>query len=169
MRDPRSRATLHLAVRTKLGQGIRRAEIERRLERMMTALNLHDTELSVVLTDDDQIRQLNHRYRKKNRPTDVLAFSLNAGEGVPRLPAAMPRLMGDVIVSVETARKQANKAGQPLLDELSMLLAHGILHLLGWDHTTRASDEAMRRETARLQKAAVQRVQRRHKLPRKLS
>jgi probable rRNA maturation factor len=122
---------------------------------MMTALKLNDSELSVLLTGDDQIQELNRLYRKKDRPTDVLAFAMNEGESIPGSSSSeMPRLLGDVIVSVPTARAQAKRAGKDALDEVTMLLAHGLLHLLGWDHDTARKDRAMRAETERLCEAA---------------
>lgn len=169
---------VRVVVETKLGRGVRRPEIERRLLRMMSALKLRDSELSVLLTGDDQIQELNRFYRKKNRPTDVLAFAMNEGAVVPkRAPAGAPRLLGDVIVSLQTARVQAKEARRTELDEVTMLLAHGLLHLLGWDHDTDAKDRAMRAETDRLcaaargesWKPAPGRDQRRHARPRKLS
>ncbi len=150
------RKPVRLVVDTKLGRGVSRAEIERRLARMMAALKLEDSELSVLLTGDDQIQELNRLYRKKNRPTDVLAFAMREGGGLPRsMPAGLPRLLGDVIVSMPTARAQAKHAKRPALDEVTMLLAHGLLHLLGWDHDTVAKDRAMRAETDRLVAASA--------------
>src|SRR5262249_7231225 len=84
-------------------------------------------------------------------PTDVLAFALREGEH----GALAGNMLGDVIVSVPTASRQAKAAKRPLLDEVTMLVAHGILHLLGWDHETDAKDEAMRAETNRLCRAAA--------------
>ena len=118
---------------------------------MLAALQLEDAEWSIVLTGDDQIQKLNRMYRDKDRPTDVLAFSQQ--EGLPMEHGR--RLLGDVIVSVPTARRQAASARKDLSAELLMLLAHGLLHLLGWDHDTPARDRRMRRETARLCRAAA--------------
>ncbi len=147
----RKRLPLRLLVETELGAGLTAKEVERRLTRMMGAVDLQGAELSVVLTDDAQIRKLNHLYRRKNYATDVLAFAMNEPEGNTRSrPLAMPRLLGDVIVSVPTARRQANEADRTVLDEVTMLLAHGLLHLLGWDHETAALAEVMRVETERL-------------------
>lgn len=161
---------VRLVVETRLGAGLTRREIEQRLSRMMTELKLQDAELSVVLTGDDQIRELNRFYRKKDRPTDVLAFPME------ECPPDVPRLLGDVIVSLPTARAQAVQARRKPIDEVTMLLAHGLLHLLGWDHDTQAKDRAMRRETDRLcaiagkgTKSVPRRDQRRQRAPRKLS
>ena len=101
---------------------------------MLACLQLKKEEFSLVLSDDDQLQQLNKIYRGKDRPTDVLSFPMREGD-FARLHAALPSaLLGDVIVSVPTARKQAKEQDRPLVDELTMLIAHGLLHLLGWDH-----------------------------------
>jgi probable rRNA maturation factor len=130
--------------------GVTRAEVMRRTRRMLLALQMPDAELSIVLTGDDQIQILNRVYRKKNRPTDVLAFSQLEGKAI-----GSRRLLGDVIVSVPTARRQAKERGVDVAAEVTMLLAHGLLHLLGWDHETPAKDRKMRRETRRLCDAAT--------------
>jgi probable rRNA maturation factor len=117
-------------------------------------LQLEKAELSLVLCDDDQIHQLNKVYRGKDRPTDVLAFAMREGD-FGRLHDALPsRLLGDVIVSVPTAKRQAKAAKRDALGEITMLVAHGLLHLLGWDHDTKAKDKAMRAETEKLVAAA---------------
>jgi probable rRNA maturation factor len=117
---------------------------------MLAAVQMADAELSILLTGDDQIQKLNRIYRKKNHPTDVLAFAQREGD----LASHAGRLLGDVVVSIPTARRQAAAHGKPFLAELTMLLAHGLLHLLGWDHATAAEDRRMRAETARLCDAA---------------
>jgi probable rRNA maturation factor len=122
---------------------------------MLALLQLEKAELSVVLSGDEQIRALNKSYRGKDRPTDVLAFPMREGD-FGRFHAALPsRLLGDVIVSVPTAKRQARAAKRELLDETTMLVAHGLLHLLGWDHETAAKDKKMRAETDRLVAAAL--------------
>ncbi|MBX3206971.1 MAG: rRNA maturation RNase YbeY [Labilithrix sp.] len=130
--------------------GIRRAEILRRIEAMIVELQLQQYEVSFLLTDDKRIHQLNKIYRNKDRPTDVLAFAMQEGE----LAELAGGVLGDVIVSVPTAKKQADERGVGLVDEVTMLLAHGLLHLLGWDHRTAAEDRRMRAETDRLCRAA---------------
>ncbi len=117
---------------------------------MMRVRNLETEEASFLLTDDTQIHKLNREYRGFDKPTDVLAFALMEGE----FGAISPGLLGDVIVSVPTARRQAREAKRPLVDELTMLLAHGLLHLLGYDHRTVKEDRVMRAETDRLSTAA---------------
>jgi probable rRNA maturation factor len=127
-------------------------ELGRRARVIFRALQLGKSELSIVVTGDAQIRELNRAYRKKDRPTDVLAFAMREGEPC----GEAGELLGDVIVSLETARKQAHKAGHDVLSEVTMLMTHGVLHLLGWDHETPSKDRRMRGETARLMELATQ-------------
>ncbi len=113
---------------------------------MLDALGLPDAELSILLCDDDTIRRLNRRYRETNAPTDVLAFPMNEGPG-PRVESA---LLGDVVISLPTARRQAAERDRPIIAEVTFLLAHGLLHLLGYDHATEAEEHEMNRRTAEL-------------------
>ena len=129
---------------------VSRTEVARRVRAMLAALQMDDVEVSILLTGDDQIRYLNRLYRRKNRPTDVLAFAQREGKGGD----PSDRLLGDVVVSIPTTRRQAAAARRSTAAELTMLLAHGLLHLLGWDHETPAKDRRMRRETERLCEAA---------------
>lgn len=144
-------AKLLLTRDVPLPSAIEMPELRRRLRAMMKALELgNDIELSVLFTGDEHIQALNRDYRHKNKPTDVLAFALREGE----LGDAEQAMLGDVVVSFDTAARQARAAKKPLLAEVTMLLAHGLLHLLGWDHDTPAKDRAMRQETERLVLAA---------------
>lgn len=127
-------------------RGIAARELGRRARVMMRVLKRGTDELSILVTDDEHIHQLNKMYRKKDRPTDVLAFAMNEGE----FTVVSSGLLGDVIISAPTAARQGEERGVAVLDEVTMLLAHGLLHLLGWDHETPAKDRAMRAETERL-------------------
>ncbi len=92
-------------------------------------------EVGLRLTDDAEMRTLNAQYRHQNKPTDVLSFA--ALEVLPQLPemdADEPLYLGDIVISIETARQQAQQQEHPLPTELAWLAAHGLLHLLGWDH-----------------------------------
>jgi probable rRNA maturation factor len=132
--------------------------VRRRAEKMLAHLGSPAVELSVALVDDGTIHGLNHTYRHKDKATDVLAFplqELSAGD------APAPGLLGDVILSVETARRQAARHRRPLLAELTMLLAHGLLHLLGYDHQTDAQEREMTSRTRTLEAAASARAPRR--------
>jgi probable rRNA maturation factor len=114
---------------------------------MLAHLELASVELSVALVDDATIHELNRAYRHKDKPTDVLAF-----------PQDAPGLLGDVILSVETGRRQAARHRRPLLAELTMLLAHGLLHLLGHDHRNDREEKAMAARTRELEAAATRRA-----------
>jgi probable rRNA maturation factor len=127
------------------------AEIARRAERMLASLRLSDAELSIVLCSDRVIHDLNRRYRRKDRPTDVLAFAMREGEGGD----LHQQVLGDVIISLETARKQASERGRTIAFEVTFLLAHGLLHLLGHDHRTRDEERRMTAMTDVLMSAAV--------------
>ncbi len=131
-------------------RGLERADIQLRIKAMIAAQDIAKEEISFVITDDDQIQKLNRDYRGKDAPTDVLAFALREGE----FAAHAGGMLGDVVVSVPTARRQAREARRPLIAEVTMLLAHGLLHLLGYDHATAAEDRVMRAETERLCAAA---------------
>lgn len=93
-------------------------------------------ELSLRLTNDREIHDLNAQYRQQDKPTDVLAFAALETELPPleEMRSSAPLYLGDIIISVDTARKQADSQGHALQVELAWLAAHGLLHLLGWDH-----------------------------------
>ncbi len=137
--------------------GIDRRVLRRRANKMLAARGLTNAELSVALVDDATIQQLNRDYRRHDKPTDVLAFAMSEGEQLPAM-AGQPLLLGDVIISVPTARRQAQQRKRPLLDELTMLLAHGLLHLLGYDHQTDATEQEMSKLTRALESAARKRA-----------
>jgi probable rRNA maturation factor len=118
---------------------------------MLAALGLSGAELSVLLCDDATIRGLNRRYRRRDAPTDVLAFGFEADE--PRGRGA-ERLLGDVVISLDTAARQARRGRRPMLVEVTTLLAHGLLHLLGFDHRDRAGARRMAARTDVLVSAA---------------
>lgn len=88
-------------------------------------------DLSVVITTDPDIRQLNLQYRNVDRPTDVLSFESEEVD-----PESGVRYLGDIVISYPRALQQAENAGHSTLNELSLLLVHGILHLSGYDHDT---------------------------------
>lgn len=118
--------------------GKQRAFLRDVAKRALRFLREEGSELSVALVDDPEIQRLNARHRRKDRPTDVLAFAQREGEGVLETS-----LLGDVVISLPTAARQAAKRDASLEDELRVLLVHGILHLLGYDHE-RSPAEARR-------------------------
>lgn len=98
---------------------------------LANALESAKPEVSILLLDDAGIAELNHQYRDRSNPTDVLSFPQYSAEELRTLE---PELLGDVVISVETAARQAERAGVSLWEEMIRLLIHGILHLLGFDH-----------------------------------
>lgn len=114
---------------------------------VVSELGLSGKELNVVLLSDRAIRRLNAYYLGRRRPTDVLAFSQR--EGI--LPSPENQVLGDIAVGIETAARQARQLGVPLHAELDLLVIHGILHLLGFDHVGSPKERLrMRRAEARL-------------------
>lgn len=143
-------------------QGALTSEQRRRLRvelaRMVTAAARHegraDLEVAVRLCDDAAIHELNRAYRRKDKPTDVLAFALREGEGA----ALHPEILGDVVISVETARRQRKRPGRAgLYDEVVFLASHGLCHLLGYDHRDDAEEATMNARMAALRAEARRR------------
>jgi len=105
-------------------------------------------DVSILLTDDPEIRGLNRTYRGFDKPTDVLAFGLDEAELPEGLAAALAvGPLGDVVISVETARRQAERRRTSLDQELELLAVHGTLHLLGYDHERPEDARRMRSRT----------------------
>lgn len=124
-----------------------KTELKRSVKRILSALecdHLPDEicEISVLLCDDAEIHDLNREYRGKDKPTDVLSFSQIEGEPFPGQAA-----LGDIVISLETAERQAAKFGNNFPQELLRLLVHGVHHLLGFEHedVPRSVAERMRR------------------------
>ena len=132
-------------VLNKQKRRLRRRWLQELAEGVMQAEGCHpEAELSVVIGDDGWIQDLNREYRKKEMPTDVLAFPQDLS------PAGTAALLGDVAISAETAARQAEQVGHSFEKELALLLAHGILHLTGWTDETRAKRERMMRRAQEL-------------------
>jgi len=102
-------------------------------------LGLQTQEVSILFASDRFVRRLNKDYRGIDLPTDVLAFSMREGEWTD----IQPQVLGDVVISVETAARQAREMGHSLDHELTILLVHGIVHLLGYDHMEKGDAERM--------------------------
>ena len=110
--------------------------LRKKTELILNALGCNRHELSIVIMDDAQIQALNQAFRGISRPTNVLAFPMQEGE----ISGITPDLLGDVVISAQTAQKEADAAGITLDERISQLLVHGILHLLGYDHETAPAD-----------------------------
>ncbi|ABZ84998.1 conserved hypothetical protein [Heliomicrobium modesticaldum Ice1] len=109
---------------------------------------LEDTEISLVLTNDEKIRRLNAEYRNIDQPTDVLSFAMEEGlDDEADFHFDDPtagKVLGDIIISVETAERQAQEYGHSLEREMGFLFVHGMLHLLGYDHCDEEQRSRMR-------------------------
>ncbi len=128
------------------GSGVDGRALVATARRLLEAIGERQAALSLSLVGDDAIRALNAQYRGKDAATDVLSFPL---DGEPA-PAASERLLGDVVISIDTARRQADAYDAPLQREIYRLLIHGLLHLKGHDHEAAAERRVMRREERRL-------------------
>jgi len=106
-------------------------------------------ELSILITSDREIKRLNRLYRNKDKPTDVLSFPM--GEEVGGW-----RLLGDVVISLDTAKVQASEFGLNLEEEIKRLLIHGIVHLLGYDHELGPEEEKKFREMEELIQSKIE-------------
>jgi probable rRNA maturation factor len=120
-----------------------------RAARALRALDCSKSELSIALVVDAEIAALNSEHRGKRSATDVLSFSLLEGKHAEY----GGRLLGDVVIGIETAARQARAARRGLDDEVARLLIHGILHLFGWDHEEPEEAKRMRVEERRLWRA----------------
>ena len=118
----------------------------RRARRILRALDHTRSELSIALVDDPSIAELNRDHRAISGPTDVLSFSLFEGDHAGYRGA----MLGDVVISVDTAARQARRRRHTLDDEVARLLIHGVLHLLGHDHAESDEARVMRAEERRL-------------------
>ncbi|HAQ08628.1 MAG TPA: rRNA maturation RNase YbeY [Bacillus bacterium] len=103
------------------------------------------SELSVTFVSNERIQEINREYRDKDRPTDVISFAMEElGEGeLEVIGADIPRVLGDIIISVPKAREQADEYNHSVMRELGFLAVHGFLHLLGYDHITKEDEKKM--------------------------
>ena len=107
-----------------------RAALRRDVRKILALLGGGERELSLLFVDDEGIRQINRDYLRRDRPTNVIAFSLAEGD----FGDVNPGMLGDVVVSVETAAREARAAGIAIEDAILYLVLHGVLHLAGYDH-----------------------------------
>jgi len=121
-------------------------KIRMKLKRILKDLECHDAELSILITDDKHITELNSRFLKRKGPTNVLAFPIR--EDNPNEPETS--MLGDIVISLDAAMRDAIKAGESLTKMTDRLLIHGLLHLLGYDHKRSEEAVKMEEETERL-------------------
>jgi probable rRNA maturation factor len=129
--------------------GVDRRLLRSRAVRLLRELSLSRSELSIQLMGDEEIAGLNRTWRGRARATDVLAFPLLEGDHAAHRGA----LLGDVVIGIETAARQARARHRSLDDEVGRLLVHGTLHLIGHDHVKQAEARRMRAEERRLWRA----------------
>jgi len=129
--------------------GVDAIALKRTARTILASIGETEATLAVSLVDDDEIRELNRIHRGKDCPTDVLSFPLAEVSD----PVGGERLLGDVVISIETARRQAADYGAPLEAELNRLLVHGVLHVIGHDHQRADERKRMKAEERRIAKA----------------
>jgi len=105
-------------------------KIRRAAQRILTELGFLEAELSLLFVNDLQIQALNRRYLQRDKPTNVLAFPMRKGE----FSTLHPHLLGDLVISVETAKRQSNRFGLDEMGMIILLMVHGVLHLMGYEH-----------------------------------
>ena len=112
------------------------------IEQALKTLGIEDdVEVSCVLVDDERIHEINREYRHIDRSTDVISFAMEDNDQF--YVEGMPRTLGDIFISVDHAKKQAEEYGHSLRREMCFLFTHGILHLLGYDHMTDVQEKEM--------------------------
>lgn len=112
-------------------------KIEKTAQAALNALECPDKELSLLITDDPEIEIFNRDYLKRQGPTNVIAFPMQEGE----FSQVTPHLLGDVVISMDTAQKEAEKMNISVEQRFNELLIHGILHLFGYDHEKSEQEE----------------------------
>lgn len=132
-------------------------ELKKNLTKALSVLGeqeqlAENTEIDVTVVTDSVIHKYNREYRDVDRPTDVLSFALDEGEEEP-LPGGAEHLLGDIIISAETAQRQAEEFGHGLMREIVYLAVHGGLHLLGYDHMEEKDKAVMRRREEEVMRA----------------
>jgi len=120
---------------------IKLASIRAAIETTLEGEKRTDAEVSILLVNDSRMRDLNRLYRGIDSSTDVLAFAMGEGE----FSDLHPDLLGDIVISVNTADKQKDQAGHSLVEEIRFLAIHGTLHLLGYEDKTASGRARMRR------------------------
>jgi probable rRNA maturation factor len=121
-------------------------KLRRDIIRILRELQIEKIDASIVIVDDKSIRKLNKQYRHKDKSTDVLSFAISEGE----FAEFSHGMLGDIVVSLETTRRQAQQKHRTIQEEATFLVIHGLLHLLGYDHQNDRQERTMNRESTRL-------------------
>ena len=136
---------MHVHYRNEVrGSGVDARALKATAKKLLEAVGEPKGEISLTLVDDETIREINREHRGKDKPTDVLSFPLEPES------FSQERLLGDIVISIDTARRQAADYDAPLQRELYRLLIHGLLHVLGHDHMEPGERTVMEREERRL-------------------
>ncbi len=138
--------TVHVQVDERFRDRVDVADLIAYVERTLQAEGQSHGELSIVITDEETVQALNREYRGVDAPTDVLSFPMLEGtppEGVPPTPEEEVTYLGDVVIALPVAERQAREYGHSLQEELRLLTVHGVLHLLGYDHATPEEEARM--------------------------
>lgn len=138
--------SVEVTIRRKLKK-VAGSELKKTAEKVLDLLGQGESELSLVFVGNREMSALNARYRKKNRPTDVLSFPF----GGPQPPGL--KILGDVVISLDQAEAQARKRRRTVGDEVRTLMIHGILHLLGFDHERPRQARIMRGMESKVRRA----------------
>ncbi len=117
--------------------------LRRSLKRLLKELQRENDEVNVILVDDVQIQTINREYLDRDRPTNVISFAMTEGVG----GALHPEILGDIVISAETAARDAATGDLTLMEEMEFLLIHGLLHLIGYNH-----EKCSQKEVERMQK-----------------
>ncbi|MBW2590195.1 MAG: rRNA maturation RNase YbeY [Deltaproteobacteria bacterium] len=115
---------------------ISKIKLQKKAQAILNALGSHEGELSILLVDDSEIKTLNKDYLSRSGPTNVIAFPMKEGD----FSDINPQLLGDVVISMETAGREALQSGISTEERFAQLLVHGILHLFGFDHEKSEQD-----------------------------
>ncbi len=154
-----SKTTIDIEVQAPFKRAITQKWLRQVVTAVLDSERTGDVELSLVITDDAMVHGLNRAYRGIDTTTDVLSFAL--GEGLDKfafvVPPGKPRPLGEVIISYPQAKRQAREQGYPVKREMALLVIHGVLHLLGYDHESDSDAEVMRaKEAAQMERLAAE-------------
>jgi probable rRNA maturation factor len=136
-----------------LASGVDLGRLDTLLKTGARMLKVDDATVTVLtLTNDEHLREYNRRYRGLDEPTDVLAFAAReeASDRRFRPPPGTEHWLGDIVISLPRARRQAREAGHPIDDEVRLLAVHGFLHLLGYDHVEEGAQQKMKALTDKI-------------------
>ena len=125
---------------------LNKRKLDHTVRSILKSAGVNDARLAIVFVSDREIRRLNLMYRKRNRATDVLSFSMREGRRLKKDAS----FLGDIVISTDRARKQAEKFGTSFKKEMYLYIIHGVLHLLGYDDERPSSRKKMRKKETQI-------------------